>query len=80
MWYAKHAKPAQYEVYITNFAEVIVAPRKSTRNLRYAYIKMFPHWENIEELKKSLRISFPGCSIYSIEKFDWDNTKGISVR
>ncbi len=71
-WIKKHCTPAQYEVYVTSYPEIIVAPTKSTRRLRYTYIEMRPHWNDVEAAKKSLQTSFPNGSIYMVDKFDWD--------
>lgn len=80
MWSTKHANPSQYEIYITSFAEIILAPTKSTHNLRYAHIEIYPHWESIEQAKDKMKATLPSVEMYIIRKFDWDSTRGIGVK
>ncbi len=79
-WSTEHANPSQYEIYITSYAEIILAPTKSTRNLRYAHMEIYPHWESMEQAKDKVKATLPSVEMYTIKKFDWDSTKGVGVK
>jgi len=79
-WIKKHCTPAQYEVYVTSFSEIVLAPTKSTRNLRYAHMEIYPHWESIDQAKDEIKATLPSVEMYSIKKFDWDHTRDVGVR
>ena len=70
----------QYEVYVTDYGEFILAPTKSTKSLRYAYIDTYSAWDNPTEAIKDIRRKLPRIEIYHISKFDWDATKSVTVR
>lgn len=79
-WVKDHVTPSQYEVYVTSFAEIIIAPLKSTRNLKYAYIEIYKAWEAVDEAINDVRKKVPNIKIYPIEKFDWDSEKNIGTK
>jgi hypothetical protein len=79
-WIKDHVTPSQYEVYVTSYAEIIVAPTKSTKTLRYAYIDVYIAWEDIEDAINDVRKKVPNIKIYSIEKFDWDSERSVGVK
>lgn len=79
-WIKAHCKPSQYEIYITSFAEIILAPTKSTRNLRYAHVEIYPHWSSAEEARKAVSAALPAVEMYTIKAFDWDSTRNVGVK
>jgi hypothetical protein len=79
-WIKDHVTPSQYEVYVTSYAEIIVAPTKSTKTLRYAFIEVYKAWEDSENAINDIRKKVPGVKFYQIEKFDWDSERSISVK
>ena len=79
-WVKDHVTPSQYEVYVTSYAEMIVVPTKSTRNLKIAYIDVYKAWDAIETAINDVRKKVPNIKIYPIEKFDWDSEKSIGVK
>ncbi len=79
-WIKAHCKPSQYECYFTSFSEIILAPTKSTRSLRYGYMEIYPHWNSAELAREEVIAAIPGVEIYTIRKFDWDQTRGVGVR
>lgn len=79
-WIKKNCKPSQYEIYITTFSEIILAPTKSTRSLRYAVMEIYPHWETAEKARNDIKVAIPNVEMYTIMNFDWDHTRGIGVK
>lgn len=79
-WARKHCTPAQYEIYITSFTEMVVAPTKSTRSLRYAYIDIYNSWDSLEQAEKNIKAALPNVDVYHVEKFDWDHTRDVGVK
>lgn len=79
-WIKSHCQPSQYEVYFTSFAEIIMAPTKSTRSLRYALIEIYPYWDSAEQARNEVSAAIPAVEIYTIKAFDWDSTRNIGVK
>ena len=79
-WIKKHCKPTQYEIYITSYSEAVLAPTKSTRSLRYAYIEIYGSWDSLDEAEKNIKAALPGVDLYHIGKFDWDHTMSVGVK
>jgi len=80
LWAKKHCTPGQYEVYITSFAEIILAPTKSTRSLKYAYTNAYSTWNRLTKAEEDIRAVLPKVDIYHIQKFDWDSTRDVRVK
>ncbi len=76
-WAKKHCTPGQYEIYITSLGEAVLAPTKSTRSLRYAYVDIYDTWERIEKAEEDIRATLPKVDVYHIKKFDWDSTRDV---
>ena len=72
--------PIQYQVIITSYNEVIFAPTKSTRSLRYGYYKTTQ--TEIEEILEEIRVNpmFRFMSVIQVKSFDWDTTKPVRSR
>jgi hypothetical protein len=68
--------PDQYEIIITSYGEFIAAPTKSTRSLRYGYIRLADADERIR-LKAYVEAIDPYLPITKVKSFDWDATKDI---
>ncbi len=79
-WVKKHCTPTQYEIHITSFAEVVMAPTKSTRSLRYAYIDIYSSWDSLDQAEKDIKAALPKVDVYHVQKFDWDSTKDVGVK
>jgi len=79
-WVKDHCSPNQYEMYVTSFGEIIMAPTKSTRSLRYGYVDTHKYFETLEGALTGIVKVQPGLRNYSIEKFDWDSTRDIGVK
>lgn len=79
-WAKKHCTPGQYEIYITSLGEAVLAPTKSTRSLRYAYVDIYDTWERVEKAEEDIKAALPKVDVYHIKKFDWDSTRGVGVK
>ena len=79
-WLGSHVTPSQYEIFVTNFAELIVAPTKSTKTLRYGYVEIYKCWDDTQSAINEVVRKVPQISIYYIQKFDWDPTKSVGTR
>jgi len=75
-WCKLFVKDNKYTGYITEENELILEPQKSTRPIRYAYIKCKKAKELAEELKDKYNIP-----VIKIKSYEWDTEKypGIKV-
>jgi hypothetical protein len=67
-WISNNVSADKYECYITRELEVILVPTKSTKPLKYAYIKL----SSAEDLKivEKLRVGM-GLNVYNIKHLVW---------
>lgn len=79
-WIHTHCTPTQYEMFVTSYGEVILAPSKSTRSLRYSVIDIYECWDDIGIALKEIKKRIPNVAVYHIKKFDWDSTRDVSVK
>lgn len=78
-WVKKHCKPEQYEAWITPDKEIIFAPTKSTRSLRYGYLSSVTRfWNDFKEAKEEILKAQPGIDIF-MGPFDWDSSRPPGV-
>jgi len=76
----KHCKPSNYEVYITPSEEIVFAPTKSTRSLRYGYVPAIAHiWDSVEEAEREIMKIVPGIDILMGTRFEWDSSRPPGV-
>ena len=80
LWVKTHCNSSQYEMFVTDYGEVVLAPSKSTRSLRYSVIDVYECWEDIDNALKEIKRHIPSVMVYRIKKFDWDSTKGVGVK
>lgn len=79
-WAKKHCTPGQYEIFVTSFGEVVLAPTKSTRSLRYAYVDIYSVWDAIEKAEDDIKAALPKVDVYHIQKFDWASDRDIKAK
>ena len=65
----------QYQAIVTSYNEIIFAPIKSTRNLRYGVY----HGSSveIENILEEIRVNRLYISVIRVKSFDWDTTKPV---
>lgn len=78
-WIKDHVTPSNYEVFITYFGEIIFAPLKSTRTLRYGYINALDIWDSMEEAIKDITKRVPNLRNYRVERFEWTTDRAVGV-
>jgi len=78
-WIKKHCKADKYEVYITPDEEIVFAPTKSTRNLRYGYLPSIRYiWDSVEDAEKEIMKTIPDIDIIKA-RFEWDSSRPPGV-
>ena len=68
----------QYQAIVTSYSEIIFAPTKSTKSLRYAVYKGTK--PEIEEILTELKTRRLFISVIRVKSFDWDTTRPIRSR
>jgi hypothetical protein len=74
-WIKDNCLPMRYECYITSDNEFILVPIKSTKPIKYAYIKVSN--EKIKELEDYIK-AFVN-NIYRVDMLEWIEDRAIGV-
>lgn len=74
-WIDDHVNSDKYECYITEGNEVVLIPLRSTRPLKYAYIKLTS--ETIEAVRQKL--TQKGVKIYKAN-VEWADDRPVGVK
>ena len=74
-WCEEHTKEGSHVLYWTGDGEVIVEPKRSTRPLRYAYLKTSKASEIAEEFSEKFKLT---C--LHLGSYEWDLDKSVGVK
>ena len=74
-WFNEHASNDRSEVYcIVSSKELLVYPRRTSRPISYAYIKL----DSDDEFTKLYKyFEEKRFKVYFVDKVDWDDTKPV---
>lgn len=67
--------PRKYVIYMALDNEIILEPRKSTRPIRYGYLKSMEAVSPVKKMAEDFNVSVFNCKDY-----EWDLTKAPGVK
>lgn len=77
-WCGEFVKGGNYIMYLTGKNELILEPRRSTRPLRYAYLKEVSK-ESADKLVVKIHEKF-GIPFMLVSSYEWDVEKSVGVK